>query len=88
MVTYGARRGVRCGGSGAWPKPSSVERRPARDDDIGRSLRCGKKRTAAATVLASYESRFTGIKSHLNDLECMIGFHLAISVSIGFKLFS
>lgn len=47
-----------------------------------------EKARAAATAVASYESRFTRIETGLTVPKWMIGFNLAISLSILFKVFS
>jgi hypothetical protein len=46
------------------------------------------KARKAAEVLANYDTRFTKIETDLAVLKWMVGFHLAISVAILFKVFS
>jgi hypothetical protein len=41
----------------------------------------------AAAELAEYEGRFASIENRLNLLTWMVGFNLAISVALLFKLF-
>lgn len=53
--------------------------------DAGASEEKAKK---AAEALAAYESRFARIDTDLTVLKWMVGFNLAISVSVLFKLFS
>jgi len=47
-----------------------------------------EKAKKAAETLAAYESRFSKIDIDLTVLKWMVGFNLAISVSVLFKLFS
>lgn len=44
--------------------------------------------TKAASELASYESRLAKIESDLGLLKWMVGFNLALSTAVVFKLFS
>ena len=46
------------------------------------------KAKKAAEALAAYENRFNKVESDLNLLKWMVGFNLAISVAVMFKLFS
>jgi len=46
------------------------------------------KARAAARAMTNYESRFSKIESDVNLLKWMIGFNLAFTVAILFKIFS
>jgi hypothetical protein len=46
-----------------------------------------EKARAAATVLANYDSRFNRIERDLSVLKWMVGFNLAATVSVVFKVF-
>lgn len=46
------------------------------------------KARKAAEALAAYENRFSRIEADLNLLKWMLGFNLALSVGIVFKLFA
>jgi len=46
------------------------------------------KAKAAAEAMAAYENRFAKADTDLTVLKWMVGFNLAISVSILFKLFA
>ena len=47
-----------------------------------------EKARAAARAIAGYETRFSSVESDLGLLKWMIGFNLAMSVAMLFKLFS
>jgi CRISPR/Cas system-associated protein Cas10 (large subunit of type III CRISPR-Cas system) len=47
-----------------------------------------EKAKKAAEALAAYEFRFSKMDTDLTVLKWMVGFNLAISVSVLFKLFS
>ena len=46
------------------------------------------KARAAARAIAKYESRFSRIDSDISVIKWMVGFKLALTVAILFKLFS
>jgi hypothetical protein len=47
-----------------------------------------EKARAAALVMTNYETRISKIESKLNLLEWMVGFNLAMTVAILFRVFS
>ncbi len=47
-----------------------------------------EKARAAARAMANYDNRFNKVEAELSLLKWMIGFNLAISVAILFKVFT
>jgi hypothetical protein len=45
------------------------------------------KARSAAVAMANYEPRFAGLASDLNLVKWMVGFNLALTVAVLFKLF-
>lgn len=47
-----------------------------------------EKARAAAEAIASYENRFSSIETNLRLLQWMVGFNLAISIGVMFRVFT